>query len=129
MLTYLASDEVVVKDFAPQAVKVSFRDWLRLTDKAAEIVEGAIADGGHEWAQLSNGERRAWQWLAASGLNTAEALDGYKARRALHDQPGDRGALVRCGCCGRVLLDPVSKLLGYGPECRAGKCRCKKNGG
>jgi len=129
MLTYLAGDEVVVKGFTPQTFKVSFRDWLRLTDKAAEIVAGAIAAGGQEWTQLSNGERRAWQWLAASGLNTAEALDGYKARRALHDQPGDRGALVRCACCGRLLVDNVSKALGIGPECRAGKCRCKKNGG
>jgi len=42
MLTYLAGDEVVVKCFAPQAVKMSFRDWLRLADKAAEIVEGAM---------------------------------------------------------------------------------------
>jgi hypothetical protein len=126
MLTYLANDTVAVKGFEPQVVKVTFRDWLRLTDKAAEIVERAVAVGSQEWPQLSNGERRAWQWLAASGLNTAEALDGYKARRALHDQPGDPGHLVYCRCCGRKLIDPVSKLLGAGPECRTGRCQCKR---
>jgi hypothetical protein len=126
MLTYLANDTVAVKGFEPQVVKVTFKTWLRMTDKAAEVIEGAVAAGGQEWTQLSNGQRRAWQWLAASGLDSTEKLDGYKSRRPLFDQPPDPGALVRCACCGRVLMDNVSKALGIGPECRTGRCNCKR---
>ncbi|MBM3188087.1 MAG: hypothetical protein FJZ90_05120 [Chloroflexi bacterium] len=129
MVSYLNGDMVAVKGYKPQAQVITFRRWLAVTDKAVALVNGAVESGQQELSQLNTEARHAWQWLAACGLDTAEKVDGYIERRPLFDLPGDPGALVRCRCCGRVLVDNVSKALGYGPECRAGKCKCKKNGG
>jgi len=74
-------------------------------------------------------ERKAWGWLAASGLDGADKREGYKSRQPLFELPGNAGRLMRCRCCAQVLVDPLSEAVGYGPECRAGKCNCKRNAG
>jgi len=126
MLTYLANDMVAVKGYKPQAQVITFRTWLEVTDKAVSMVTEAVEAGQQELSQLSTQARNAWGWLQACGLDTPEKVDGYIERRPLFDQPGDPGALVRCACCGRVLVDNVSKALGIGPECRTGRCNCKR---
>jgi hypothetical protein len=78
-----------------------------------ELVEGAV-ESGREWAELSAAEHNAWRWLVASGLDDTDKLEGYKSRRPLFELPGDPGNLVRCGCCVRVLVDPLSKAVGKG---------------
>jgi hypothetical protein len=125
MISYLNGDMVAVKGYQPQAEVITFRRWLAITDQAVALVNGAVESGQQELSQLSTEARKAWGWLQACGLDTAEKVDGYLERRPLFDQPGDPGVLVRCACCGRVLVDNVSKVLGVGPECRAGKCNCK----
>jgi hypothetical protein len=117
---------VAVHGYEAQPVRVTFKTWLALTDKAVALVVERAVDVGREWAELSVTERNAWRWLVTSGLDDADKLEGYKSRRPLFELPGDPGNLVRCACCGRVLVNPLSKALAMGPECRLGKCNCRQ---
>jgi hypothetical protein len=48
--------------------------------------------------------------LAADAI--AADVDGARARFAVF--------AIRCGCCGKTLRTPQSKVAGIGPECRRG---------
>ena len=63
-------------------------------------------------------ERVAALWLHANDLTTATKQQAFLARLEAIQSGADDSQLVRCKKCTRVLSDPLSKALGYGPECR-----------
>lgn len=93
----------------------TLRAWLSATDTAVAIRNAAKQAGRKP---ESPKEKAAALWLHACGLNQQDKIDLYVQRRALFDTPEDAPRRVHCSRCGRVLSDPLSKLLGIGPECR-----------
>ena len=106
MVTYLPGNNVSVgKRTMP------FRAWLTQTDQAITACGGAFEAG-------CRAPRWAINWLLACFDGSPEMIIGYVKRRPLFDLPPDPSRIIRCERCGRVLTNPVSKVLGRGPECR-----------
>jgi hypothetical protein len=74
--------------------------WIRPWPKGAEY--GPLPEPVESW---NDWQRRVWAAIEADP-------DGAAARFAK--------AVVRCGVCGRLLTDPLSRELGRGPDCRDG---------
>ncbi len=64
------------------------------------------------------GTHWAMGWLRACGAHSKEDVDRLGERLALLAGSPDPVGLIRCARCTRPLSDPLSKLLGLGPECR-----------
>lgn len=111
---YLPNDKIRVRigtsteDYTPEA-------WANLTDAAIAIRERAQAENRKPTTDY---EKNAALWLHAAQITSAAQIEEYKKRRALLRSGGDLGSLIRCKSCGRVLSDPLSKLVGVGTHCR-----------
>ena len=87
--------------------------------------------GGHGWRRsyaLAPGitaSRAAFDKLRENALDDTEYCRRSDIDEILYDPEGaqaDFGKLTgRCGCCGRTLTDPNSKMRGIGPECIKGR--------
>ncbi len=127
MLTYHNDDRVTLHGLDRRPLKLPFRVWLRITDRAIALVEAALARGVKTPNEATPDEKNAKRWLQAcwerrtldpGPLKLSELIADWKARRHLLDLPPDPSRIVRCCRCNSPLTDPVSKLLGIGPVCR-----------
>ena len=127
MIRYQSNDTVTLHGFGTRPLRFPFRVWLRTTDRAVAVVEGAFERGAKTNADATLVERNAKRWLEAcwecaiaeaGEPKLSELIAGWKARRNLFDLPADPSRIVRCSRCHVPLTDPVSKLLEMGPVCR-----------
>ncbi|MBM3127999.1 MAG: hypothetical protein FJ009_05105 [Chloroflexi bacterium] len=130
MITYHHDNTVTIRGYSRTPVKLTFRAWLNVTDKAVAAVEDAMQRGVKIERDATENELNAKRWLFACWehqVRTAESapklsalLADWKTRRHLFDIAPDPSRIIRCQCCNIPLRDPVSKLLGVGPVCRTG---------
>jgi hypothetical protein len=111
MVKWLPSDVVVVRGYTNQPVRLTAEAWQNMTRNAVQVFENAVGKPATEEAL------RTLYWLKACGVDSQEAFFGLKERLA---QPSDPSRIVRCRRCNAMLTDPVSKVLGMGPDCRMG---------
>ena len=121
MVKYLPGDQVAIHGYASRPIKLPFRAWLKITDRAIIAVEHATQRGVASESAATPSELQSKRWLQAClphGAKMSAAIACYKERRPMFDLPSDPSRIIRCKCCNIPLVDPLSKLLGIGPVCR-----------